>query len=556
MSTADGHIIGTFRLVDHGANSQRYNIVILGDGYQASEMAKYHADVQRFVDTLHTTAPYADLWCGINIHRVDVASTDSGADDPATCGDHSAGSGAAARTFFDATFCGGNYVRRLLTCDSASAKNVAQTQVPEVHVTMVIVNSTQYGGSGGEVAIFSTDASAAEIALHEMGHTAFGFADEYEYYVGCGSGETNRNVYAGGEPSESNVTANPDKNTIKWRSVLTSLADALPTTTNADCTQCDPQPNPKVASYVGAYAGARYYHCGCYRPSYTCRMRALGNPFCGVCQTVIRDTLTPFLPAAYQGLWWNAPGGSESGWGINFAHQEDVIFTTWFTYDATGKPWWLSMSAVKNAGNAYAGTLYETRGPAFNATPFNPALVTNLAVGSATLTFADVNNGTFAYTVNGIAQSKSITRQLFATPVPTCMFGVQQNLALATNYQDLWWNAPAGSESGWGINLAHQGNTLFGTWFTYDPSGAPLWISVTAPMSSLGVFSGTLYETHGPAFNASPFNPANVTLTAVGTATFTFSDGNNAIFAYTLNGVAQTKHITRQVFRSPGTVCR
>ena len=46
------------------------------------------------------------------------------------------------------------------------------------------------------------------------------------------------------------------------------------------------------------------------------------------------------LPAAtqtgtnYGGLWYNAPAESEAGWGINFAHQGDVIFATWFTYDA------------------------------------------------------------------------------------------------------------------------------------------------------------------------------------------------------------------------------
>ena len=33
----------------------------------------------------------------------------------------------------------------------------------------------------------------------------------------------------------------------------------------------------------------------------------------------------------YEGLWWRSPAGSESGWGINFAHQGDVIFATWFT---------------------------------------------------------------------------------------------------------------------------------------------------------------------------------------------------------------------------------
>ncbi|TMG87516.1 MAG: hypothetical protein E6H78_01000, partial [Betaproteobacteria bacterium] len=44
-------------------------------------------------------------------------------------------------------------------------------------------------------------------------------------------------------------------------------------------------------------------------------------------------------PANYEGLWWKSPAESESGWGINFAHQGDTIFATWFTYDLTGKAW-------------------------------------------------------------------------------------------------------------------------------------------------------------------------------------------------------------------------
>ncbi|HET7260338.1 MAG TPA: S8 family peptidase, partial [Casimicrobiaceae bacterium] len=45
------------------------------------------------------------------------------------------------------------------------------------------------------------------------------------------------------------------------------------------------------------------------------------------------------------------------------------------------------------------------------------------------------------------------------------------------NYQGLWWASPAGSESGWGLNVAHQGNVIFATWFTYDASGKALWLS-------------------------------------------------------------------------------
>ena len=230
------------------------------------------------------------------MHRVDVISTDSGADDPGTCADGSIGSGATARTYFDATFCSGG-TRRLLTVDNWTALNVARTQVPQVHMTMVAVNSTIYGGSGGPVGTFSMAPGADEIALHEMGHTAFGLADEYETFQGCGSGETGHDVFPDTEePVEPNVTIQTDPARIKWRALLTQPSDGLPTTVNANCSDCDLQPNPKSADYVGAYAGARYFHCGVFRPSFNCRMRTLNFPYCAVCQQVIRKTLTPYMP--------------------------------------------------------------------------------------------------------------------------------------------------------------------------------------------------------------------------------------------------------------------
>jgi hypothetical protein len=556
MSASDGTVIGAQTIVDHGPDASRFNVVILGDGYRSAEMAKYRADAQAFVDALRQTAPFPDLWCGINVHRIDVASTDSGADDPLTCGDGSAGSGAVARTYFDATYCGSGAIRRLLTCDGVRAAAVAHARVPATHVTMVIVNSPLYGGSGGDVATFSTAPGAAEIALHEMGHTAFGFADEYEYYAGCGTGEAGHDVYTGGEPIEPNVTCNTNRATIKWKAALTSPVDALPTTANASCSQCDTQPNPRADDYVGAYEGARYMHCGCYRPSFDCKMRTLGAPFCGACQRAIRDALAPYLPVAWQGLWWNAPAGSESGWGMNIAHQADTIFATWFTYDSTGGPWWLAMTApLVGGGNTFTGTLYATHGPPFSAVPFDPALVVATPVGTGTLKFTGANDGTFAFTVNGISRTKSITRQLFG-PLPTCRFGTHADLSTATNYQDLWWNAPAGSESGWGLNIAHEGDTLFATWFTYATDGSPLWLSATAQKTGIRAYAGTLYRTTGPAFSATPWNPASVTVTAVGSVALTFADGNRATFAYTVNGISQLKSITREVFNAPGTVCQ
>jgi hypothetical protein len=47
-----------------------------------------------------------------------------------------------------------------------------------------------------------------------------------------------------------------------------------------------------------------------------------------------------------------------------------------------------------------------------------------------------------------------------------------------------------------------------------------------------------------------------VTLAPVGSLALTFTDGNHATFTYTVNAVTQTKQITRQIFRAPGTVCR
>ncbi len=263
----------------------------------------------------------------------------------------------------------------------------------------------------------------------------------------------------------------------------------------------------------------------------------------------------------YEGLWWASPAGSESGWGINVAQQGNVIFATWFTYDVNGNPWWLTMAANETAEGEYSGTLYRSNGP---RTGFGPPAPMPTAVGTGTLTFGSATSGTFSYQVsdgaNIATQTKAIVPLSFG-PVPICVWGAQPDLTKATNFQDLWWAAPAGSESGWGLNLTQQGTTIFATWFTYDVNENPLWLSVLAPQTGPNTYTGTLYLTNGPAFGSAAFDPTKVGRTAVGTATFTFSDGNNGTFAYNVNlgdGVNkanEAKAITRDVFRAPGTAC-
>ena len=339
------------------------------------------------------------------------------------------------------------------------------------------------------------------------------------------------------------LSIQPNLTPAQVRVLMQATARAFPTTggDNGDGTpvlQCV-APQPPGAVQVD--------QAQCYCTTSTCGAGML-DAGAAVLAAKATDSLN------YTGLFWNSPATSESGWGINFSHQGEIIFATWFTYDLQGKGWWLSMTATKTAEGVYSGTLYQTRGPAFSAVPFLPSQVSLTAVGSATLSFTDVNNGTFVYSVNGIQQAKSITRQVFG-PLPSCTFAAQFDLTLGTNYQGLWWDAPAGAESGWGVNFTHEGDIIFVTWFTYDTDGSPMWLSATALKSGNNTYTGSLLRTTGPPFNAVPFTPAVVALTPVGTVTLTFSNGNNATFAYTVNGVAQTKAITKQVFRAPGTVC-
>jgi len=290
MGASDGTIIGTTKIVDNGPASKRWNLVIMSEGYRLSEMGQFAVDAQQIANALFVTPPFTQLTSAMNIYRVDVASTDSGADDPIACG----GTGAAPDTFFDASFCA-NGIPRLLVVDNITALKVANAQVPEHHMVMVVVNSSQYGGSGGSVAVISKAPSATEIALHEMGHTAFGLADEYESYRGCGSGETGQDTFSGAEPFEPNITIDTNRATNKWRHLI-SAATPMATTRNANCAQCDPQPSPVPAGVVGTFEGAGYFHCNIFRPEYDCRMRALGFPFCAVCQERILKTLSPFNP--------------------------------------------------------------------------------------------------------------------------------------------------------------------------------------------------------------------------------------------------------------------
>ncbi|MBI3492850.1 MAG: hypothetical protein HY047_13895, partial [Acidobacteria bacterium] len=87
------------------------------------------------------------------------------------------------------------------------ARSVSATQRDLV---LVIVNDNAYGGSGGAVAVASTNTAAVELVLHESGHTLGLLADEYTDQPPVCSLAV--------EPSAANATMQTQRAAIKWTS--------------------------------------------------------------------------------------------------------------------------------------------------------------------------------------------------------------------------------------------------------------------------------------------------------------------------------------------------
>ena len=120
--------------------------------------------------------------------------------------------------------------------------------------------------------------------------------------------------------------------------------------------------------------------------------------------------------------------------------------------------------------------------------------------------------------------------------------------AHANNYQDLWWNP---DESGWGINISHQGDVMFATWFIYGANSQPTWIFLSNAKRSgtLGnTFIGEIAQAiSGSPFSAVPFVPStSANFRPVGSAKFVFSDSRTGSLEYAIDGVTVIKQITRQ----------
>lgn len=239
----------------NGPTFDRINLIIISEGYQESELDKFSADAIDFSEELFKVSPFSEYKNYFNVFTIKVPSNESGADHPGTANDEPVNPDPVVfvDTYFNATFDAAG-IHRLLTVNQGRVFSVASDYFLDFDQILVLVNSDEYGGSGGNIAVSSTHSNANEIAIHEMGHSFSDLADEY---------------YAGDSfaREDFNMTKETDPQVVKWK------------------------------SWHGDFGVGIYQHC-CggnssewYRPHQSCQMRSLGNDFCVVCREQTVETI-------------------------------------------------------------------------------------------------------------------------------------------------------------------------------------------------------------------------------------------------------------------------
>jgi hypothetical protein len=242
---------------------------------------------------------------------------------------------------------------------------------------------------------------------------------------------------------------------------------------------------------------------------------------------------------------WSTPG--EGGWGISIAHQGEMLFPAWYTFDAQGRPIWHTSTPTRQADGSYLGDLFRFDGTPFQLIDNAPAYQPAVTVGSGRYTLLDDGRLRFDYSVDGISQSKTLQR-IAPGVVPMCRFTLLPRTQ-SGNHTDIWWKQ---NEPGWGMYLTESGNLIFLTWYTYASDGKAMWVTGLLSRGNDGVFRGALNR----AAAGTPFSQINGPATAfpvpeVGTASLSFSDGETGSFSYTLDGFTQQKSITRVQYAGP-----
>lgn len=291
-----------------GDPATKVDLLILGDGYTASEQVKFERDARRLTDVLFSVSPFRERQHDFNVWALAPAAFESGISRPSN--------GIYRDSPIGSTYDAFGSERYVLTFDNRAFRRAAQFAPYEF--VEILTNSGTYGG-GGIPNLYSTVAADSEWAnyvfVHEFGHQFAGLADEY-YTSSVAYLPPNERI----EPWEPNATALLDPKNLKWKD-LVSPDTPIPTPwnkteyekysleTQSRRTRIRNERRPesvmddlfraelqhtsemfareKYQNKVGAFEGANYASQGYFRPELDCIMFSRVTKFCAVCRRAI-----------------------------------------------------------------------------------------------------------------------------------------------------------------------------------------------------------------------------------------------------------------------------
>lgn len=235
---------GRGRTIRGRSSGEGVHLIVLGDGYRADQQQQFRTDIEAFLKKMQGDIGMLTHFSAWNVHMVETPSLDSGIDDEYERD--------IRDTVFDTGYaCRG--VSRLICGDTTKMYEVAIDDYPNFDQIVLLVNDIRYGGSGGtDVAIASS--AAAEIALHEMGHSIAGLADEYvdRYIPDTSFPAFSKGLYP-------NVSDDSDPEKVPWAHWFS---------------KSDSQDEVEAPTGVGVFEGAYYQEVGFYRPTFDSLMRS------------------------------------------------------------------------------------------------------------------------------------------------------------------------------------------------------------------------------------------------------------------------------------------
>jgi hypothetical protein len=198
------------KIQESGDSLEKLDLLILGDGYTASERGKFERDARRLVGELFRVSPFRERRKDINVWGLVPPAVQSGISRPSQ--------NIHRRSPLGTTYDAFGSERYILTFENRAFRDIAANAPYEV--VEILTNSVTYGG-GGIFGLYSTVAAdsawAPYVFVHEFGHHVAGLADEYytsdvAYDTGAAPKQ---------EPWEPNVTALLDQQSLKWGDLVT-----------------------------------------------------------------------------------------------------------------------------------------------------------------------------------------------------------------------------------------------------------------------------------------------------------------------------------------------